>query len=605
MYESFFRLKARPFAAAPVVHHYYPGEAIEQARQTCVRAIERAEGPVLVIGPAGVGKTLLCRLLAAYFESEFHVALLSNTRIGTHKALLQNILFELTLPYRNLDEGELRLRLIDFLQPSDECPNGVLLIIDEAHTLPIRLLEELRMLTNVVREGQSRVRLVLAGGSRLDERFAHPKLESFNQRVAARCYLPPMNRMETDDYVRAQLAVAGGSADVIFGEAAFRAVFQATDGIPRLVNQICNHALTLACQAGCRKLEAVNIEEAWADLQQLPAPWQEKCVEADNSRAFIEFGQLDAGFEEAGSSALDLGGSPVSRCDEMLELLSSGQGEMSPSIVFGSMGAEIHDALGFDIPSDEAMAEEPEAQLAPEESPEPLIQPAVNPFEVEFAQEEVIQDPIALAASPRNRMPESAAEATTTRDASEHSAPRPAQADEAESLLGREPQPPVPAAECCLSPSTNDPPVGDRTAQPETADEDTDRVAVTAEESWDDLLTISPAEQESFPTPPIPCGPEMFEYTILQELNAGSLILDTTGLFAQPAPLPAEPEDEAPDSCVSFALDADSPGDDRDLIQVDDDEDSRAKSDQSPASEHGSVRHVEYRTLFAQLRRNG
>ena len=60
---------------------------------------------MLVVGPAGVGKTLLCRLLSAYFESAFHVALLSNTRIGTHKSLLQNILFELTLPYRDLDEG--------------------------------------------------------------------------------------------------------------------------------------------------------------------------------------------------------------------------------------------------------------------------------------------------------------------------------------------------------------------------------------------------------------------------------------------------------------------------------------------------------------------
>ena len=408
----------------------------------------------------------------------------------------------------------------------------MLLIIDEAHTLPIRLLEELRMLTNVVRDGQSRVRLVLAGGSRLDERFAHPKLESFNQRVAARCYLPPMNRMETDDYVRAQLAVAGGAADVIFGDEAFRAIFQATDGIPRLVNQVCNHALTLACQAGCRKLEAVNIEEAWADLQQLPAPWHEKSVEADNSRAFIEFGQLDAGFEEAGSSALDLGCSPVTRCDEMLELLSSGQSEMSPSIVFGSMGAEIHDAQGFDFPSEEASAEEPEAQLAPEEPPKPLIQPALNPFEADFAEEEVIQDPIALAAIPRRQMPENIAEAMSTPNASEHPAPRAAQADEAESPIDLEQQQPVPAAECGLPPSANDPPVGDPIPRSETADENTYKAAVTAEESWDGLLAISPAEQGSCQTPPSPCCPEMFEYTILQELNAGSLILDTTGLFA-------------------------------------------------------------------------
>ena len=193
-----------------------------------------------MIGPSGVGKTLLCRLLAAYFDPQFRVALLSNAQICTHKALLQSILFELGLPYREMDEGELRLQLLDYLNPNEDCPHGLLLIVDEAHTLPIRLLEEIRMLTNVVRDGQPRVRLVLAGGPRLDERFASPRLESFNQRVAARCYLQSLRREETDEYVRSHISLCGGSADAVFTEDAYRAIFQATDGIPRLINQVCN-----------------------------------------------------------------------------------------------------------------------------------------------------------------------------------------------------------------------------------------------------------------------------------------------------------------------------------------------------------------------------
>lgn len=614
MYEAFFRLKARPFAAAPVVHHYYPGESIEQARQTCIRAIERAEGPVLAIGPAGVGKTLLCRLLTAYFESTFHVALLSNTRIGTHKSLLQNILFELRLPYRELDEGELRLRLIDYLQPSEDCPNGVLLIIDEAHTLSIRLLEELRMLTNVVRDGQPRVRLVLAGGSRLDERFAHPKLESFNQRVAARCYLPPMHRMETDDYVRSQLALAGGSADAIFSEDAFRAIFQATDGIPRLINQVCNHALTLACQAGCRRLEAATIEEAWADLQQLPAPWHEKSVEADSPSAFIEFGQLDAGFPDPGDTALDMRSSPVARCDEMLELLSTGQAEVSPAIVFGSMASAIHDAQGLEPPSLEDCAEFPLAEPTSDVPATPAIQPATNPFDATFAEEEFIQDPIACGVLPANRAPATSGEPScppplphdeldSTTDQSAYPLPPPVDACDASDSSGQDPSE-------CLSPSANDPPL-DEPPQPVA----TSGVAVVAGEDGADkevddagqtnegLLTDSPQEQEASAVPPSEPSLEMFEYTILQELDAGGVILDTAALFAEPETNERELEEDDVDECVSFASDADSPEDDRDLIQVADEEDIRAVAPGSPA-ENGNVRRVEYRTLFAQLRRN-
>jgi type II secretory pathway predicted ATPase ExeA len=292
MYESTFDFAERPFAAAPLTDRFYPAGAIEHARQTLARAIERAEGPGLLIGPAGTGKTLVCHLLAEQFHEQFHVAMLASARLCTRRALLQNILFELRLPYRDMEEGELRLTLIDHLEPSETCPRGMLLLVDEAHTLPMRLLEEIRMITNLVRDGQPRVRLVLAGSPLLEERFASPKLESFSQRIKARCYLQPMSRDETREYVRSQVHSAGGAPGRVFADDSYRAVFNATDGIPRLINQVCDHALVLSAGGGRKKIDAAAIEEAWADLQQLPTPWQEPAKPNAAASSVIEFGEL-------------------------------------------------------------------------------------------------------------------------------------------------------------------------------------------------------------------------------------------------------------------------------------------------------------------------
>ena len=293
MYEAFFGLKERPFAAAPQASRYYPAAAIEGSRQTLSRCIERAEGAALLIGPAGTGKTLLCQVLAEQFREKFEIALLDSGRLCTRRALLQAILFELGLPYRGMEEGELRLSLIDHLSPRENFPSGMVLLIDEAHTLPLRLLEEVRMITNLVRGGQPRVRLVLAGGPMLEERFASPKLESFNQRLAARCYLQAMDRNDTLGYVRAQITAAGGNIDKMFSPDALDAVYRASDGIPRLANQVCDHALILAAAGGVRQINKAGIEESWSDLQQLPTPWNAAPGVSQPAADLVEFGTLE------------------------------------------------------------------------------------------------------------------------------------------------------------------------------------------------------------------------------------------------------------------------------------------------------------------------
>ncbi|HEV3342979.1 MAG TPA: AAA family ATPase [Pirellulales bacterium] len=295
MYEEFFQLKQRPFAAAPRVDRYFPGKAIETSRRAIARCVERAEGAGLLIGPPGTGKTLLCHMLAEQFRGKFAVAMLSNGHLDNRRELLQAILFELGLPYRRLEEGELRLSLIDHVSNDQSSRGGLLLIVDEAHTLSPRLLEEVRLIANLVRNGQPRVRLVLAGNPTLEECLADPALEALGQRITTRCYLEALDYDQTQKYVLAQMTTLGGGARQVFTPEALEAIYHATDGVPRLINQLCDHVLMLAYAGGKQQIGPAGVDEAWSDLQQLPSPWVDRSATQPGAKAdadFIEFGDL-------------------------------------------------------------------------------------------------------------------------------------------------------------------------------------------------------------------------------------------------------------------------------------------------------------------------
>lgn len=298
MYETTFKFHSRPFPPTPHTRTYFAAAAIERARQTLSRAIERGAGPGLVTGPPGTGKTLLCQLLAEQFRDRFGVAALCSGRLKSCRAMLQVIHYELGLPYRDASEGDLRLSLLDYLEPKPGGSGGLLLLVDEAHTLGWRLLDELRLMTNLVRDGQARVRVIVAGAPVLEERFASPRLGSFSQRLAARSYLEPLNRAETSEYVRAQISIAGADPAALVDDETLAAVYRATEGVPRLINQVCDHALVLVSLGGHRRLSGEAIEEAWADLQQLPAPWSGPEGNEASSHV-VEFGGLDDDDEEA------------------------------------------------------------------------------------------------------------------------------------------------------------------------------------------------------------------------------------------------------------------------------------------------------------------
>ena len=378
MYSGFFGLKKQPFASVPQTDQYFPGATIESARVGLARCIERGEGVAMVVGPTGTGKSLLCRLLAEQFRASFPVAELSCGRLSTRRSLFQAILYKLGQSYREMDEGELRIALADYLTLGKAPHRGMVLIVDEAHTLPLRLLDEIRMLTNLAGQGRPLVRLLLAGNASLEERFAGPKMESFSQRISTRCYLESLGRSETLSYIHAQIDLAGGCGADLFSEEGCESVFKATDGVPRLINQLCDHALLTAYVAGLRTIGPAQIEEAWADLQQLPTPWNgegrsEKC-------GVIEFGRIEDSADESDKPA----------AEQSVEFPS-----LRVANDFDEVEAELTEVCQ-QIESLESTPARPEEDFQPVGSAQPEIEldfgQSDHPFKEEFEQEEVIAD---------------------------------------------------------------------------------------------------------------------------------------------------------------------------------------------------------------------
>jgi type II secretory pathway predicted ATPase ExeA len=393
MYETYFNLTERPFASVPRIDHFYPAAVIDAARHALARCIDRGEGVGLIIGPSGTGKSLLCHVLAEQFQSAFQVALLASTHLDTRRSLLQAMLYELNRPYRGMDEGELRLSLVDYITLNDDCGRGVVLLVDEAHHLPLRLLDEIRSLTNLTRDLQPAVRMVLVGSHVLEERFASPKLESFSQRISTRCYLEAFQRSETQAYIQTRISACGGRGIEIFPAETCQMVHKASDGVPRLINQVCDHVLLLAYAAGIRRIEPAHVEEAWADLQQLPTPWNAQAVAAAPSGdSVIEFGGLD----DASSELPPIAGKIAATDDACPAEASLTQ----PTLVAETTeDPETFEQLRHiqKLLADVEAEFQPAATIGPEVE---LVFKTPHPFGETFEEEEVIADRYAAAVAP-------------------------------------------------------------------------------------------------------------------------------------------------------------------------------------------------------------
>ena len=307
----------RPFLSGTRPDCYHPATMIESARTSLERAVKRAAGFGLVVGPPGTGKSLLLTILSRNLREEFDVALLTGARICTRRALWQSILAELGEPYRGIDESDLRISLVERIRGLSATGSGLVVLVDEAHTLPTRLIEELRLLSNTSTPIPA-VHIVLAGTVELEELLSSQRMASLSQRIAVRTYLEPLTYEETCNYCRTLTDLSGIRWDVQFELGCDEAVYSVSDGVPRTINQVCDLAMFMAADSKNEIVRLSDIHAAWREIQQMPLIDSSESASAlshdDPSNSMlpstIEFATLDDfptehGDSQNGSCSLD------------------------------------------------------------------------------------------------------------------------------------------------------------------------------------------------------------------------------------------------------------------------------------------------------------
>ena len=299
MYTSFYKLDKTPFAFAPSPGCFYANAELCESLRTLRRVILRGEGPALIVGPRGTGKSTICELLVEHFRKSHQIVHFRSASFDTGRDIIEQFLLNLGSTMVQQTTSELRTATVNRVCNLVENPEPILLIVDEAHRMPPEIIRELQSLQNIVHQGNYRICIILAGTLKIEEILTDPTLESFNQRIAHRCYVAAASRMETKALINEQLVQAGRSVSEIFTRDALRRIYEFTQGVPRIINQLADRCLIVGLQREMQVIAEYDVELAWADLQQLPPPkpltTDQESTPKDNSgesSATVEFGML-------------------------------------------------------------------------------------------------------------------------------------------------------------------------------------------------------------------------------------------------------------------------------------------------------------------------
>jgi len=243
MYNEYFGFKEAPFSIAPDPRYLYMTAQHRDALAHLVYGLNSEGGCILLTGEVGTGKTTICRCLLEQIPEQANVALVMNPKLNEIE-LLETICDELNIDYPDADNSVKTYtdRIYEFLIKSNRENEKTVLIIDEAQNLDSKVLEQLRLLTNLETDQRKLLQIIILGQPELLDILARKEMRQLAQRITARFHLQPLSREEVKAYVSHRLAIAGQNIQ-IFPENSIKLLYKLSNGVPRLINIICDRAL--------------------------------------------------------------------------------------------------------------------------------------------------------------------------------------------------------------------------------------------------------------------------------------------------------------------------------------------------------------------------
>src|SRR5258707_5256627 len=246
MYKDFYGLKANPFNVNPDPRYLFLTRHTEEALACLTYGVQSRKGFVLLTGEVGTGKTTLVNKLLEWLrQQQVPTAFIFNPRFNVAQ-FLDYMMADFGIPCDSKDKSQILQRLNNWLLDRHRAGETAVLIVDEAQNLSEEVLEEIRMLTNLETFTEELLQIVLVGQPELEIKLKQPQLRQLRQRLTLRTKTHPLTLEETKAYVQQRLRIAGSDGRQIFDGEALNAVHKYANGIPRVVNLLCEHCLVSA-----------------------------------------------------------------------------------------------------------------------------------------------------------------------------------------------------------------------------------------------------------------------------------------------------------------------------------------------------------------------
>ena len=260
MYIKYFKLKEEPFTTTPDPRFLYESQVHQEALDRLMVGITHRRGINAIVAEPGLGKSTIIRTLLNGLSKKVHFAWVFNTTMDS-KNLIKYICQDFGFKPKSEDMSEILMELYAFLVRDYQKGFIPLLIIDEAQNLTPTVLEEIRQLSNLETMQNKLLQIILSGQPKLDATLDKPELEQLKQRICMKAVLSRLDYEDTVQYIHHRLHIAGARRDDLFSEASLKLIKKITDGVPRLINQVCDNALMIAARRELKQVDSILITE--------------------------------------------------------------------------------------------------------------------------------------------------------------------------------------------------------------------------------------------------------------------------------------------------------------------------------------------------------